>query len=216
MIKYKIEKLLKQLKIYNPMRRCLAVFKKIERIRFSKLQSPPVMTAATLKKIEEEIEALVGREHVVRYKILRDEFEQFKKKFDFSRQYDPKWSRYERKMAEYFLTYTFLGLEQAGKEYTYIDCAARDSTWRSMLRKEHGIDAWSLDLLGSTNVKEHFIQADATNTPFKNNSVDGLSIHSALEMFPGDTDINFIKECARILRGGENVCHPFIPEYSVL
>ena len=202
MDKFEIVKLLKQFKIYNPLRRCFAAFAQIDRARFSKLPSPPVITSDSLKAIEEEIELLVGRDYVIRYKILRNEFEQFKKKFDFSSQYNPKWSRYERKIAESFLAYTFLGLEQAGKDYKYIDCASAGSTWASMLRKEHGIDAWSLDLTGSSNAKEHFIQADATNTPLDDNSADGLSIQSALELFSGDTDIRFIKECARILRGG--------------
>lgn len=217
MDKFEIVKLLKQFKIYNPSRRCFAAFAQIDRVRFSKLPSPPVITNDSLKEIEEEIASLVGRDCVIRYKILRNEFEQFKKKFDFSSQYDTKWSRYERKIAEYFLAYTFLGLEQAGKDYKYIDCASAGSTWASMLRKEHGIDAWSLDLTGSSNAKEHFIQADATNTPFDDNSVDGVSIQSALELFPGDTDSRFIKECARILRGGwKNSCFPFVSEYGVL
>ncbi len=217
MIKYKLVELLKQFGIYIPLRRCLATFDKIDRIRFSKLPNPPVITNASLKRIEEEIETLVGSDCVIRYKILRNEFERFKKKFDFNGQYDPKWSRYERKVAEYFLVYTFLGLEQAGNDYKYIDCASAGSKWASMLRKEQCIDAWSLDLAGTSNVKEHFIQADATNTPFDNNSVDGLSIQSALELFPGDTDINFIKECARILRGGgQNSCLPSVSKHSVL
>lgn len=201
----KIVKLVKQLKIYKPLRRCRNILVKIDRVRFSKLPSPPTITDSKLEGIEEELELLVGKDCMIRYKIVRDNFERFKRKFDFSRQYDPKWDKYERKMAEYFLAYTFLGLEQAGKDYKYIDCAAAGSIWASMLRKAKGIDAWSLDLVGTSNEKEHFIQADATSTPFDNNSVDGLSMQSALELFPDDTDIGFIKECARILRRGGRI-----------
>lgn len=162
-----------------------------------------------------EMEIVFEKEQLHKFTIEKDKYKKFEKKLNFGRFYNKGiWTRYERKIVEYYIVYKQLGMEEIEEtqDYIYIDGAASSSPWSAWLRKNKGIKAYSLDLLPPPQDgtdKSFYIQSDITKMPFKDDSIDAISLQSALETFPGDIDINFIKECARVLKpGGKCVITP--------
>lgn len=124
---------------------------------------------------------------------------------------------------EHFVAWKLLDL----KEGIYIDVAACNSPWVHILRNTHPeIEAFAIDLEIPEDYRKmkYYIRQDATKTSFDDNSVDGVSLQCAYEMFVGEDDINLIIELGRILKSeGKAVilplymhthpCHYSTPEY---
>lgn len=141
----------------------------------------------------------------------KNEFEEFKNKFDFGKDYHCfKPYLFNEKMLEYFIAYKFC-ISQLNKNEIYIDAAARESPWAKLLR-EKGYNAYAIDLQCSLKYEslEYYKVMDATTTTFKDGSISAVSLQCAYEMFNRDDDIKFIHELKRILRkDGRALIVPF-------
>ena len=127
-------------------------------------------------------------------------FSDYEKRLDFSTVYNKKFNkRYRRKIKEYYLVDELLDFSSWNEEDIYLDIGAAGSPYVSYLRSK-GVNAYAIDLEESPISKDYYICGDATKTDFEDNSVKGISLQSAFEMFPYDTDIQLIKEIGRILK----------------
>jgi len=177
-------------------------------------QEPEGFDLQMARDIRCEFDAVLGKEQLNEYMIEKSKYRAFEKKLSFGRFYNKGvWTRYERKIAEYYIVYERLGIKRIEEpwNFIYIDGAASSSPWSAWLRENKGIKAYSLDLCPPYEGadKEFYIQGDITKMPFKDASIDAISLQSALETFPGNVDINFIKECGRVLKpGGKCIITP--------
>lgn len=166
----------------------------------------PAITDKAIKIIEDALENDIDiRDHICHVKISKSEYEKFENVLSFQHEYDKKYSnRYAPKILEYYLANRILDLGSHADDasFQYIDAASANSPWALWLRKKYGVSAYSVDLLEPKGDKEYYIKGDVTDFPFSDNSIDAISMQSALETFPGEVDINFIKDAGRILRKG--------------
>lgn len=143
------------------------------------------------------------------YSVNIDQFHQFKNKFIFPLDYCGGHDSpvYQEKLLEHFIAYDLLNLCQYSEKDTYIDVAASGSPWAKLLREHLKIDAYAIDLNIPVDYQNlnYYIKCDATKTSFASDSVSGLSLQCAFEMFQKNDDINFIAEIARILKSGGKV-----------
>lgn len=116
---------------------------------------------------------------------------------------------YLEKMLEHFVAWDFLAFGKS--EYMpYIDVAAGMSPWAHMLRL-HGYKSFAVDLAVP---QEHarlgyYLQEDATQTYFGDETIGSVSLQCAYEMFAGTADMDLLKELGRILKpGGRAVISP--------
>lgn len=186
-----------------------------DRKKFQKrdIYEAPAITENAINLIENELENDSAiKDHIYHVKISKLEYEKFENELGFQHQYDKKYSdRYASKILEYYLADSILdfGSHVDDPSYQYIDAASANSPWAMWLRKKYGISAYSVDLLEPNNDKEYYIKGDVTDFPFDDNSVDAISMQSALETFPEKVDVDFIKDAGRILRkGGELLITP--------
>jgi ubiquinone/menaquinone biosynthesis C-methylase UbiE len=142
-----------------------------------------------------------------------DEFELFKRRFPFPADYHggKNTGYWNEKLFEHFLSCKLLGIERYASEDIFVDVAAGSSPWTLILRNKLGISSYAIDLdVGeSFRSSDFYLQEDATLTSFKTNSVKGVALHCAYEMFAGDADSRAIAEFARILKpGGKAIIVP--------
>jgi len=141
-----------------------------------------------------------------------DKFASFVKETDFLEKYKKGYEtlfetvpgvRYRRKMQEYYITDQLLDFAHWKKGDVYADLGAQTSPFVKYLREKRGIEAYGLDIEESI-YKDlgYYLQEDITDTHFDDNSVRGMSCHSAYETFTGDVDSRLIREAARILKPG--------------
>ncbi|MEB3147579.1 MAG: methyltransferase domain-containing protein [Sphaerospermopsis sp.] len=119
---------------------------------------------------------------------------------------------WDEKILEHYIAFDLLGLEHYQPDDIYVDVAAASSPWAKTLRDKFGVSSFAIDLnqVGENykNLSYYRIE-NATATTFKTNSVKGVSLQCAYEMFINNDDINFIHEVARILKpGGKVVISP--------
>lgn len=120
--------------------------------------------------------------------------------------YNNSGIRKRRKLNEYFITFKILELDgYCNKEKKYLDVGSCTSPWVKELRSKHNIKGYALDYQIKPFEEVYYLIEDATCTHFKNDSIDGISMHSAFETFIGDADIRFVIEAARILKSGGKV-----------
>ncbi|HOV90155.1 MAG TPA: methyltransferase domain-containing protein [Syntrophorhabdaceae bacterium] len=97
-----------------------------------------------------------------------------------------------------------LGLNYYTDGSIYIDVAGADSPWAKLIRDIYDgrIISYSIDIKPSKRFSKYdfYVKMDATKTNFNNNSIDGVSLQCAFEMFIGNDDIALIKELKRILK----------------
>ena len=122
-------------------------------------------------------------------------------------------NRYTRKIMEYYFTEKFLNFSSYTSDDIYIDAGCGTSPWTFYLREKRGIRAFGVDLhvehLPASYRRWYYLGENVTRTTFPDNSVTGISMQSAFECLLRDGDIEFIKECGRILRpGGKVVISP--------
>lgn len=111
------------------------------------------------------------------------------------------YSRYRRKIMEYYFVDKLLDFDQWNKDDIYLDLGAQTSPFAKYLREKRDIKAYGIDLEKSIYADlGYYLQEDATNMHFSDESVSGMSIQSAYECFIGDADTRLIKEAARILK----------------
>lgn len=114
---------------------------------------------------------------------------------------------WDEKILEHYISYELLGIHSFSQNDIYLDVAAGGSPWVRILREKMGINSFSLDLSIHYCFRElsYYFQEDATKTSFASESVRGISLHCAYEMFAGDSDMRAISEFARILVPGSSV-----------
>lgn len=135
-----------------------------------------------------------------------EEFESFKERFPFPDDYHGGKNSgvWNEKIFEHFLSAKLLDIDRYRPKDIFIDIAAGGSPWTLILRNHMNIEAYAIDM----EVREPFLpysfyrQEDATRTSFEPNSVKGLALHCAFEMFTGTSDSGAIAEFARILKPG--------------
>ena len=139
-------------------------------------------------------------EEFIEYEKSLGFIETYKKAYDLIWEQKP-YSRYRRKIMEYYFVDKLLGFDQWDRGDIYLDLGAQTSPFAKYLREKRKIEAYGIDLEKSIYADlGYYLQEDATNTHFCNESVLGMSIQSAYECFIGDADIRLIKEAARILK----------------
>ncbi|MDJ0703955.1 MAG: hypothetical protein QNJ46_11800 [Leptolyngbyaceae cyanobacterium MO_188.B28] len=121
----------------------------------------------------------------------------------------PVW---DEKLLEHWIAAERLDLSTWESEDIYIDVAAANSPWAEILRKHFRIQAFAIDLdeVGG-NYKDlpYYRIENATATTFDRESITGMSLQCAYEMFMKDDDTKLIAEIERILRpGGKVVISP--------
>lgn len=151
-----------------------------------------------------------------RIRLDKGEFQKYKKNIDvFFRIFynEVQNERYDRKIMEYYFCEKFLGLNEYRADDIYIDAACSTSPWVFYLREKRDINAFGLDLyvtgIPDTYRKWYYLSENVTRTTFPDGSVKGISMQSAFECLLKNGDMEFIKECGRILQpGGKVVISP--------
>ena len=169
----------------------------------------PTPTLSDLEALEEDIIAAGLFYH--RIKLNRAEFIHYMEKIDKSLRFFYKEGsnkRYKRKIMEYYFTEKFLDFSSYTNSDIYIDAACSSSPWAFYLREKRKINAFGLDLHVESLPQEYkrwyYLGENVTRTTFPDNSVKGISMQSSFECLLKDGDVEFIKECGRILRPGGN------------
>lgn len=135
------------------------------------------------------------------------EFSAYENDIGFQKIYDKRNNkRYRRKIMEYFIVDKLLNFDDWDGDSAYVDIGAAGSPFAKYLREKKGIKAYALDLnKGIYDDLPYYIQGDATNMPWADNEISGISMQSAFEMFVGNADEDFIREAARVLKQGGKV-----------
>lgn len=135
------------------------------------------------------------------------EFQNFEKNLGFQTIYNKAENkRYRRKIMEYYCVNKLLKLDEWDEKDIYIDVGAASSPFAKYLRENKGIKSFAVDISdGLYSEIPYYIKEDATDMHFPDDSVTGISMQSAFEMFAGSADIDFIREAARILKKGGKV-----------
>ena len=145
---------------------------------------------------------------VVPYRINVPAFRDWLERAAFPDYYVKRYGKvFVEKALEHYVGADLLGLSPG---QVFIDVAASSSPWLNIAPRLYGVMALALDLHPPTaTVPGYKLAADATHMPLPDNSVDGMALHCAYEMFEGDADSRLIPEAARVLReGGRMVILP--------
>ena len=140
-------------------------------------------------------------------------FAEFKSRLPFPPNYHggPDGGVWDEKLLEHFIAFDRLGLDGLSETDIYLDVAACESPWASILRDELNIQACAIDLEVGWRYRRlpYYRQEDATATSFGDGDVQAASLQCAFEMFQGDADIGLIRELKRILApGGRCIISP--------
>ena len=174
----------------------------------------PTPSLDDLEKIEKNI--VCANLHYKNFALDNAEFDRYIKNIDllFPIFYHANTNdRYVRKIMEYYFTEKFLNFSMYSKDDIYIDAGCSTTPWVFYLREKRGINAFGLGLhvdnLPEEYKKWYYLGENVTRTTFPDNSVTGISMQSSFECLLKNGDMEFIKECARILRpGGKVVISP--------
>lgn len=193
-----------------------------------KLRNEPIYANPTtneLIEIESSLHSLGIPTHD--YYVDKDLYQKFNEDYRFPEDYHGGIDSgvWHEKILEHYVAWDILKLAAYEKGDIYIDVAACGSPWAHLL-KLNNINSYAIDLEISDLFSHlpYYKKMDATNTDFHDNSVAGISLQCAFEMFIGDSDKSLINELARILKpGGHAVisplymhtqaCHYATPEY---
>ncbi|MDR4498061.1 MAG: hypothetical protein MRK02_09115 [Candidatus Scalindua sp.] len=126
------------------------------------------------------------------------DFELWLKKYpQIDTKYRSSGDTYIEKCLECYLSYTYLDMSPND---VFIDVAAYKSPYADLLNDTDKIKSYRLDLSYPKGIHGNNIGADAGNTNLPGEFANSLAVHCAYEFFMGDSDINFIREAARILK----------------
>lgn len=167
-------------------------------------------TETELQSIEQDLSQLGI--HCESVRLDPSGFSAFKQEFEFDQAYQDAQmaSVADEKSLEHFVAYTFCDLAEFSPDELYVDVAASNSPWTQMLR-DRGLNSYSIDLEPSERYGglDYYLEANAKALPFESGSVRACSLQCAWEMFSGDDDWLFLKECKRVLApGGAVVISP--------
>jgi hypothetical protein len=112
------------------------------------------------------------------------------------------------KILEHYIAKDLIGLDSYNSSDIYVDIAASNSPWATILREKLEINAYAIDLSPVPEIYKslpYYKSEDATHSSFPDQSVKGASLQCAYEMFTGDSDIKLIHELKRILAPGGKV-----------
>ena len=112
---------------------------------------------------------------------------------------------WDEKLLEHWIASELLDLMGYTHQDIYVDVAAASSPWAKVLRERKHLNAFAIDLLEVGAAYQHLSYyriENATATTFPDDSVKGVSLHCAYEMFMGQDDTKLIAELARILKSG--------------
>jgi hypothetical protein len=111
---------------------------------------------------------------------------------------------WDEKILEHFVAWRVLKLSRPGT--CYIDVAGATSPWAVLLRGQ-GVEAFSVDLRVPPQYRalKYYVECDAARLPWKDGTVDAMSLQCAYEMFAGESDTRFVREAARVLKPGGRV-----------
>lgn len=119
---------------------------------------------------------------------------------------------WDEKLLEHWISSEKLGLTGYKPDDIYLDVAAASSPWAKSLRDRMNLNAFAIDLspIGKNYENlEYYRIENAASTSFNDNSIKGLTLHCAYEMFQGDDDKKLIVEISRILQfGGKAIILP--------
>lgn len=171
---------------------------------------PPALGTDEYLLLDKELQRKNSDISIERIYISSSELSNFEKNLDFCAFYKKgKWKRYDRKICEYWLAYHLTGLAGGDNNFVYIDGAGSSSPWVKWLRENIKCQAFTVDIAEPMPEVEYYVKSDITHMPFKDGSVDAISLQSALETFPEDVDIRFINEAYRVLKSGGGYCSYF-------
>ena len=109
-------------------------------------------------------------------------------------------SNFTEKSLEHYLAAKLLNLS---KDDVYIDIANAYSPTPEIYHKLYGCKVYRQDLVFPEGVHGNVIGGDAGNMPLKDRFATKMALHCSFEHFEQDSDIRFIKEASRVLRGGK-------------
>jgi SAM-dependent methyltransferase len=84
----------------------------------------------------------------------------------------------------------------------WMDVASSTSPFPEILRQLYKITVFRQDLSYPAGVNGLTVGSNATQSPVPGESIDRVSLHCSFEHFRGNSDSEFVKELARILRPG--------------
>lgn len=168
----------------------------------------PEINMNILDYLERELQNVVTCENITWFN--EDEFiayeqslgfvETYKKGYELIWEKKP-YSRYRRKIMEYYIVDKLLNFKSWSKEDIFLDLGAQTSPYAKYLREIRGITAYGIDLEKSIySDLGYYLQEDVTNLQFADNSIRAMSAQSAFETFTGTTDSELIREAARVLK----------------
>jgi ubiquinone/menaquinone biosynthesis C-methylase UbiE len=117
------------------------------------------------------------------------------------------------KALEHYVSIDLLKMAKGG---TLLDIACSSSPFGEIVAHKYGLTVYKQDLVfpegiqhPTTETKTGIIGGNAAKLPMPDNSVDGMVLHCAFEMFEGDNDSGLIREAGRVLRpGGKMIILP--------
>ncbi|MDY6993509.1 MAG: methyltransferase domain-containing protein [Pseudomonadota bacterium] len=119
---------------------------------------------------------------------------------------------WDEKLLEHWIADQLLGLSGYGADDIYVDVAAGSSPWAKTLRARRNMAAYAIDMApvsGEFFDLSYYRMENATQSSFKDESVRGVSLQCAYEMFMQEDDTYLINELARILKpGGKAIILP--------
>lgn len=126
------------------------------------------------------------------------DFKSWLRKYDeIDKMYNNIGDAYIEKCLEHYISYRLMGL-QVGD--VFVDVAASNSPFASLIEKKEGVLGYRLDLAYKPGISGRDIGANAAVTGLPDGFADGLALHCAYECFAGDADTGFVKEAARLLK----------------
>jgi hypothetical protein len=157
-----------------------------------------------LKSIEAELSGLGVV--VEDYRVNIEAFWSFMDSAPFPTSYagGPEGGVWEEKHMEHFIALQLLDIDSYRADDIYVDVAACNSPWARHLREAHGTNAYAVDLAIDAAYAElpYYRRENATHMDFEDNSIRGMSLHCAFEMFMGEDDTRLMQETARTLQPG--------------
>ncbi|MEY8387673.1 methyltransferase domain-containing protein [Oscillospiraceae bacterium 38-13] len=174
-------------------------------IKYDHIPPAPRLTLKEMSAIEAELREENLQLQSIAY---RDEdIETLEHSMDFEAFYSKgKNLTYKRKMCEYLLNYKLLGLAQYSKDDIYVDVGSSTTPAVLTLRERYGLRAYGVDLCERPYPKSYYLQENAARTSFADNTISGISLQSSYCLFMGMEDMDFIRECSRILKRKGRVC----------
>lgn len=211
-----IKELLRKIRRYGLVKSLQIAFKS-PRLKYWNFitRDAPVYQAPTARELQEiEQDLLKLGVSVLDYNPDPRGFLEFQSQGWFSPRYHGgiEGGVWHEKVLEHWIGSERLGLMEFSENDIYVDIAASGSPWAKHLRERARIQSFAIDLqeIGEAYSDLHYYKVeDATRTSFVDESVKGVSLQCAFEMFMGDDDVNLVYELKRILRpGGKAVILP--------